>query len=82
LGNGDQTGNYDTPVQVVDETGLSYIKDVIGIAAGNYNTTALKNDGMVSSWGGNTIGQLGNGEFGPSSNIPVFTGIFFTGWQK
>jgi len=82
LGNGDLTGNYDTPVQVVDETGLNYITDVKGIAAGNYNTAALKNDGMVSSWGGNAIGQLGNGEFGSSSNIPVFTGVFFTGWRK
>jgi alpha-tubulin suppressor-like RCC1 family protein len=40
------------------------------IAAGNNFTVALKNDGTVWTWGGNSNGQLGNGTT-TDSNIPV-----------
>jgi alpha-tubulin suppressor-like RCC1 family protein len=34
---------------------------VISIAAGGYNSLALKSDGTVWAWGNNRYGQLGDG---------------------
>jgi alpha-tubulin suppressor-like RCC1 family protein len=67
LGNGTSGPGTDsnTPAQV---PGLS---GVTAIAAGNNFTVALKNDGTVWTWGYNSNGQLGNGNTGTDSNIPV-----------
>ncbi len=44
-----------TPVELIKLT------DVIAIAAGGDHTLALKTDGTVWAWGGNSVGQLGDG---------------------
>jgi alpha-tubulin suppressor-like RCC1 family protein len=49
---------------------VSNLTDVVAIAAGSAHSLALKSDGTVWSWGGNTNGQLGNGT-NIDSNIPV-----------
>jgi len=52
----------DTPVQVVDGNGT--LRNVTTIAAGEYHSLALKDDGTVWSWGANGSGQLGDGTAG------------------
>jgi alpha-tubulin suppressor-like RCC1 family protein len=44
-----------SPVQVSGLTGIT------AIAAGNYHTVALMNNGTVWAWGSNSYGQLGDG---------------------
>ena len=65
LGNG-QSGaeESDTPVEVA---GISNAKD---IGAGLYHTCVLLESGSVSCWGGNWIGQLGDGT-NENSAVPV-----------
>ncbi|MGA3207059.1 MAG: hypothetical protein ABSE05_04450 [Syntrophales bacterium] len=74
LGNA-TTIDSNTPVPVSGTSGLS---NVIGVAAGYNHTVALTNSsgGTVWAWGGNSNGQLGNGNYGPGtdSNIPVQVG--------
>lgn len=36
------------------------IDDIISVAAGDFHTVALKNDGTVWAWGRNHEGQLGD----------------------
>lgn len=57
LGNGG-TADSHTPLQV---HGLLDGKYVIAIAAGDYHSMALTDDGKVYTWGENYIGQLGDG---------------------
>jgi alpha-tubulin suppressor-like RCC1 family protein len=64
LGNG-INADSSTPVQV---TGLSGA--MVAIAASGYGGLALKSDGTVWTWGDNTFGELGNGNFN-SSNTAV-----------
>ena len=74
LGNATTTDSH-IPVLVSGTSGLS---NVIGVAAGYNHTVALMNisGGTVWAWGGNSNGQLGNGNYGPGtdSNIPVQVG--------
>ena len=56
LGDGAMTDVY-TPVEV---SGM-YGTGAIGIAAGYDHAVAMKTDGTVWAWGGNSNGQLGNG---------------------
>jgi alpha-tubulin suppressor-like RCC1 family protein len=56
LGNGTTTDVY-VPVQVSGMVGTG----AIGIAAGFDHAVAMKTDGTVWTWGGNSNGQLGNG---------------------
>jgi cysteine-rich repeat protein len=68
-GEGDQSGVV-TPVQV------QALTDVAAIALGADHSCAIRRDGAIWCWGGNTNGQLGNGTtisvFGPAqaSDIP------------
>jgi alpha-tubulin suppressor-like RCC1 family protein len=55
LGNGAVLGYSDTPVAVIDLSG------VMAIAAGDEFSLALKSDGTVWAWGYNWDGELGNG---------------------
>ena len=57
LGNGGTVDSH-TPLQV---HGLLDGKYVIAIAAGDYHSMALTDDGKVYTWGENYIGQLGDG---------------------
>lgn len=35
--------------------------NVVSVAAGQEHTVAIRSDGSLYSWGGNRLGQLGNG---------------------
>jgi alpha-tubulin suppressor-like RCC1 family protein len=63
LGNGN-TANSNVPVPVNGLTG------VISVAAGEFNSLALKLDGTIWAWGDNTYGQLGNGT-SSGSDVPI-----------
>ena len=58
------TSNSSLPVKVIG------VSDVVSIAAGYYNSFAVRKDGTVWSWGYNYHGQLGNGTKANSS-LPV-----------
>jgi alpha-tubulin suppressor-like RCC1 family protein len=64
LGNGTIV-NSSLPVKVVGLPG-----PVTAIAAGQDHSMALINDGSLWTWGSNTFGNLGNGQF-PNSPVPV-----------
>ena len=68
LGNG-STDNQPLPV-AVDTTGVLEGKTVIGISAGFNHSVAVTSDGMITTWGLNTTGQLGNHSTSPSP-VPV-----------
>lgn len=44
------------------------IDDAIGIATGSSHTCALRAEGIVSCWGSNSLGQLGNGKIGDNES--------------
>jgi len=61
IGDGD-TISRSAPVKVadtLDQTG--YLTNVVAIAAGDWHSLAVKNDGTVWGWGANAYGQLGDG---------------------
>lgn len=59
------------PAKVLDPGDASgYLQGVVAIAAGEYHSLAVKNDGTVWTWGWNTAGQLGDGST-DNSSIPV-----------
>ena len=47
-----------TPVQVMGPNGVGYLSDVKAVAAGEFFSLALKNDGTVWAWGGNSYAQI------------------------
>ena len=59
LGNGSVGGTSDLPVAVAGLTGAT------ALAAGGRHTCALRVDGTMSCWGGNSYGQLGDGTTTP-----------------
>ena len=68
LGNGSTT-NSNVPV-AVDQSGVLAGKTVTAIAAGWYHCLALCSDGTMAAWGGNDLGQLGDGG-AMDSRVPV-----------
>jgi RHS repeat-associated protein len=61
-----------TPRQVVGAGGSGYLTGVVGIAAGDGHSLAVKSDGSVWSWGYNGFGELGNSASSTtSSSTPV-----------
>ena len=50
---------------------VSNLNDATAITAGHAHTCALKADHTVACWGYNISGQLGNGNTGTDSNVPV-----------
>ena len=49
-----------TPVEVKGPGGTGALGNVVAVTAGHAHTAALKSDGTVWAWGGNTFGQLGD----------------------
>jgi alpha-tubulin suppressor-like RCC1 family protein len=74
LGDGTTT-DRNSPVQLVSAT--SYWKQ---IAAGRYNSTAIKTDGTLWLWGNNGYGQLGDNTITNKSS-PVQTVSGGTNWR-
>ncbi|MGO8669787.1 MAG: RCC1 domain-containing protein [Capsulimonadaceae bacterium] len=75
LGNGTTT-NSCVPVEVEDPTGNTYLTKVSAVAAGASHSIAIVPPvspygvGIVSSWGDNSYGELGNGTT-TGSTVPV-----------
>jgi alpha-tubulin suppressor-like RCC1 family protein len=51
------TSNRYVPVQVKDNTGNNFLRNIIKIEAGQHSA-ALRSDGTVWTWGRNHVGQL------------------------
>ena len=69
LGNNSTSGSR-IPVQVAGVSGSGNLTNISQIAAGDYNTCALKSDGTVFCWGNGENGELGNNN-SRSSFVPV-----------
>ncbi|AUR52062.1 RCC1 domain-containing protein [Aquella oligotrophica] len=69
LGNATNTAS-NVPVAVSTTTGLTDT-NVAMISAGQYATCGVTTFGKAYCWGTNAYGQLGNGNTGVNSNIPV-----------
>ncbi len=69
LGNSNTGTNSNVPVAVSTTTGLTDT-NVASISVGQYTSCALTTLGKAYCWGGNTYGQLGNGET-TTSNVPA-----------
>jgi alpha-tubulin suppressor-like RCC1 family protein len=69
---GDGTSfNSAVPVQVLNPADGTPFNGVTAVAARDYNSLVLKNDGTVWDWGTNGLGQLGIGTTSMFSNVPV-----------
>jgi alpha-tubulin suppressor-like RCC1 family protein len=69
--NAGQLGD-NTTTQRNTQVQVSGITNAIAISAGSLHSLALLADGTIRVWGsGNVYGQLGNGTFTGSSNIPI-----------
>jgi alpha-tubulin suppressor-like RCC1 family protein len=70
---GDDSGhpNSQTPVEVVGPSGSGHLSGVVAVAAGAEHSVALRNDGSVWTWGGNSQDQLGDGLSGATASTPV-----------
>jgi|GEM_PF-2592624 len=60
LGDGTLENRY-SPVKVKGVGGVGYLSNIIGVAAGDWHSRALQNDGTTFGWGRNASGQLGDG---------------------
>ncbi len=65
LGNGTTTARQETPVSVSELSGVT------AISAGDQDSVALLGSGSIMAWGNDHYGELGNGESGGISDIPV-----------
>jgi len=64
LGDGTTTGR-NTPTQT---SSLGTNRTAVAISSGGYHTCAILDNGTVSCWGWNAVGQLGDGTGGDSTN--------------
>ena len=58
-----------TPTQI--GSGITGFSNFVAVSAGARNSAALKSDGTVWVWGGNSRGQTGNGSLGGNQLVPV-----------
>jgi alpha-tubulin suppressor-like RCC1 family protein len=70
LGNGTSGNISNVPVRVIS-TDVSGTKWISGVLCTYVNSMGLRDDGSLYTWGRNNFGQLGNGNTGTSSNVPV-----------
>ena len=73
LGNGTASPNISSPVQIGSLTTWSKI------SSGTATTVAVKSDGTLWAWGGNGVGQLGDGTI-TARNIPTQEATLATNW--
>ncbi len=78
LGDGSTTDRY-TPVQVLGAGGTGIFNGAIALAAGAYDTVALRSDGSVWTWGYNSFGQLGDNSTDDSLTPVQVVGVEGTG---
>jgi alpha-tubulin suppressor-like RCC1 family protein len=74
LGNSDNIGTLypnPLPVQVVGPNGQGFLTGVKAVAAGSYQSLALKSDGTLWAWGYGVYGQLGDGTYNSIRSSPV-----------
>ena len=73
-----QLGNGTTPLQQINPTSISALKNaavqMTAIAAGQYHSMVRKIDGSVWAWGQNTYGQVGNANAG-DKKVPNWVGL-------
>lgn len=60
----------DIPVQVHGPGNIGYLTSVTAIMGGEHANYALKSDSTLWAWGGNFVGQLGDGTF-TNTTTPV-----------
>ena len=84
LGNGNSGYGWDRPLptQVLSYDGVNFLNGIVAMATGGGHTMALTNHGTVFAWGSNSYGELGKGDTGDSSSIPVFAGGFYIGFDN
>src|SRR5262249_55210236 len=67
-----------TPTQVLGPNGSGNLLKVVGVAAGQYHSLAVKRDGTVWAWGGDVSGQLGNNSTASHTSpvqVALLTGV-------
>ncbi len=71
LGINNQTDSH-TPIQVLaGAAGGTYLTGITAMAAANVHSIALRNDGTVWTWGGGSLGELGNNTTTAAQLTPV-----------
>ena len=58
------------PTRVKNEDGAGYLTDVINVDEGEEHTCAIRRNGDLYCWGGNSYGMVGNGNT-TTQNLPV-----------
>ncbi len=75
LGNGTTSALSNVPVEVVDLTGQSAMRDVVAISSGLDYNCATTGSGSAQCWGTNENGQLGNGNTTNSATPVTVSGL-------
>jgi alpha-tubulin suppressor-like RCC1 family protein len=70
-GSDGQLGHGSSPSSVSAPVDVSGLTDVTAISAGDNHSCAITSTGAARCWGDNFYGQLGNGNTGTDSNVPV-----------
>lgn len=66
----DRLGLFQAPPNSHSPDDLRTIEDAVDVAVGSLHACALRADATVWCWGGNTLGQIGNGTIGQYSIWP------------